>query len=559
MKILILEKNMTEIIPDIEHFDETFVYKNVYKYWHPVLNRTLTPRDFTKTSNEKAYFLCNECGHSFYDEIYRFGRSGCLFCSRRDWVNCELDNCIFCFNKSFASHPKCKYWNYEKNEINPNEIVKTSSTPCWFTCPDCKHDFKKGLNEITTGKRWCRYCTPKWIFCDNMSCDFCIEKSFISHEKSVYWNYEKNYGKDKKGNVIILSPYSFTKGSEYVAHFICNKCDHNFEVNIDHVTNEKTPQWCPYCSKNTTGWTHCDKPNCSICFGKSFASDSKAKYWHPTKNINVLPLNISVCSGKMCWFLCECGHEYLSSPNILKYKDDIGCVYCRDKFVMHCGNESCTICNKKSFIDHPKSLYFDKQMNGDIDLKMIGYSSNKKFWFKCNECRTRFESSPNKIMYGRWCPTCKHKTEKKLFLWLRENISENVECQKIFEWGVNDETGKVFKYDFFIVDLDTIVEVDGGQHFRQISNWENPCEIQNRDIKKMKLLMDHGLSIVRIYQEDVLFDKNDWKTNLTSFIFSNDKKIKCIRTSSNQINEVYEMYENVTHENMDENTNVKII
>jgi hypothetical protein len=51
-------------------FDETFVYENVQKNWHPTLNLNLSLSDFIKTSTENAYFLCKNCHHSCYDEIY---------------------------------------------------------------------------------------------------------------------------------------------------------------------------------------------------------------------------------------------------------------------------------------------------------------------------------------------------------------------------------------------------------------------------------------------------------------------------------------------------------
>lgn len=43
-----------------------------------------------------------------------------MICSSR--TLCKDDNCDICFSKSFASHEKALYWNYEKNN-NLNRIV----------------------------------------------------------------------------------------------------------------------------------------------------------------------------------------------------------------------------------------------------------------------------------------------------------------------------------------------------------------------------------------------------------------------------------------------------
>ena len=55
-----------------------------------------------------------------------------------------------------------------------------------------------------------------------------------------------------------------------------------------------------------------------------------------------------------------------------------------------------------------------------------------------------------------------------------------------------------------------IIELDGPHHFRQVSNWGNYEENQKRDIYKMKCANENGFSVIRLLQEDVLFDKYDW-------------------------------------------------
>jgi len=63
-----------------------------------------------------------------------------------------------------------------------------------------------------------------------------------------------------------------------------------------------------------------------------------------------------------------------------------------------------------------------------------------------------------------------------------------------------------------------IIELDGLQHFQQVSNWTPPDENKSNDIYKMKCANDNGYSVIRILQEDVLGDRYDWKTELTNVI-----------------------------------------
>jgi hypothetical protein len=69
--------------------------------------------------------------------------------------------------------------------------------------------------------------------------------------------------------------------------------------------------------------------------------------------------------------------------------------------------------------------------------------SHKKYIFDCNICNNEFESSLAHISNNRWCPHCKHKTELKLFEWLKKQ-NYNIRKQLSFHWSQN----KV--YDFII-------------------------------------------------------------------------------------------------------------
>ena len=52
--------------------------------------------------------------------------------------------------------------------------------------------------------------------------------------------------------------------------FDCDKCPHEFESAIKHITSGS---WCPYCSVPVKKM--CDKEDCIHCFNNSFASYDK--------------------------------------------------------------------------------------------------------------------------------------------------------------------------------------------------------------------------------------------------------------------------------------------
>ena len=76
-----------------------------------------------------------------------------------------------------------------------------------------------------------------------------------------------------------------------------------------------------------------------------------------------------------------------------------------------------------------------------------------------------------------------------------------------------------------------IIELDGLQHFEQVSNWSSPEETHLNDVYKMKCANENGYSVIRILQEDVFYDTYDWLTELRDDI----EKIK----SDQRVQNVY--------------------
>ena len=67
-----------------------------------------------------------------------------------------------------------------------------------------------------------------------------------------------------------------------------------------------------------------------------------------------------------------------------------------------------------------------------------------------------------------------------------------------------------------------IIELDGLQHFEQVSNWQSPEDIHINDVYKMKCANENGHSVIRILQTDVFYDTYDWLKELSE----NIEKIK---------------------------------
>jgi very-short-patch-repair endonuclease len=197
------------------------------------------------------------------------------------------------YNKSFASHPRSKFWS-NRNNISPEFVSLNSHKKFWFDC-ECGHSFEKRLIDIKKYNSWCPYCcNPCKKLCENSSCNTCFEKSFASNELSKFFSKDKND----------CSPRQIIKKSHKKYWFNCN-CGHSFEKIISDITQNKT--WCPYCSNPSK--LLCNNINCILCFNKSFASQERAKNWS-NKN-KLTPREIFKSTPIKFWFNCDkCNNEF---------------------------------------------------------------------------------------------------------------------------------------------------------------------------------------------------------------------------------------------------------
>lgn len=168
----------------------------------------------------------------------------------------------------------------------------------------------------------------------------------------------------------------------------------------------------------------------------------------------------------------------------------------------------------RSFASHPKANCWSKTKNGDMKPRDVFKGSDKKCWFDCDKCSHAFDSSISHIVGGRWCPKCKNKTELKLYDAVKQ-IYPTLIYQFKQEWCKNIHC---LPFDFCIPDHNIIIELDGRQHFIQVSNWTSPEETFENDLFKEKCANEQGYSVIRILQEDVFNDKYDWKTELVNNI-----------------------------------------
>lgn len=311
----------------------------------------LAPRNVFKMSNEKFWINCQKCHHESYVILSHLSRSyGCGFCGGNNL--CEDQECMFCFEKSFSSHPQSSIWS-DKNLESPRDVCKKSNKSFLFYCRECNHEFESTLSNIRSDK-YCPYCYQHKLCIDN-NCVFCFEKSFSSNSKSNYWSSKNT-----------ISPRNVTKSSAQSFWFDCMSCGHDFRTSLDSI---RGGSWCPYCK----GQNLCDDLECIFCFEKSFSSQKRSKNW--SKRNIVTPRQITKCSGQSFWFDCSgCGYEFIAAVNNVRAGK--WCPNCRssklEKLCSEFLNQNNIVFEAEFSFEGHKSRYDFRLTNSNILIEADG-------------------------------------------------------------------------------------------------------------------------------------------------------------------------------------------
>ena len=308
------------------------------------------------------------------------------------------------------------------------------------------------------------------------------------------------------------------KSSTHSYDFDCI-CGHIF---VRAISSINSGCWCPYCSNPPK--LLCDNEHCVQCFEKSFANHSMSKYW--SIDNNEIPRDVFRFSNKYYIFDCHCGHKFNMQ---LYHINDNTCPYCNHQKL--CNLVSCVECYKNSFASYNMSQFWS--IKNDINPRMAFKNSEARYIFDCPYCNNEYIPTLSTVANGSWCSCTVNKTETKLYEWLKQNYNLNIEKGKKFEWCKNIT---YLPFDFYVDEYKLIVELDGYPHFKQTLNWTPPDEYQKRDKYKMNCANANGCSVIRIYQPDVWFDKNDWESNLKNAI----KKYEVI--TNIMIGDIYKNY-----------------
>lgn len=412
-------------------------------------------------------------------------------CTPRQRKLCRNSRCDVCKPRRIPIELLRKYWIKEKNPgIDPvTDIMQRTDAKFWVICKDCGHHVYTDPRTFINSTK-CGYCTTGPL-CEDPLCNVCNERRDPCI--SQYWIYEKN------GDI---DPITISKGVSKTHYwFNCKACGH--ETHTEPRSFAASTK-CVYC----TSGRMCANLKCKVCNKRR--DPLILQLWMYEKNGDYDPYTLTKSSDLEFWFKCiRCSHEtYNSVRGAIKNK---GCRYC-DKQL--CSDYDCQICLPNRFSSHPMSKYWDYTANNGRDPRDLRPYSSIKCIFICPYCNKSYPKEPKHITYkNTWCPCRTNKTETLLKEWLKEEYPRYTITPQYRLESLDKR-----RFDFYIPELNLIIEVDGEQHFKQVSRWHSPFYNLMWDCTKMTHALGNRDSIIRILQEDIWHNRIDWKSQLSTHI-----------------------------------------
>ena len=344
-----------------------------------------------------------------------------------------------------------------------------------FKC-SCGNDFTMNLNQFTSGKRYCNYCSK-------------------SKRYDGLVNYTKLISEEcqKRGYTLLTDEIN---RSSQVFEYICNAhADKGVQrINYDRLINRGSG--CYYCGVIKRGISHrlSDDEIIRVVEDKGFEYVGK-HYEQKSQNGSSRVQVHCICKKHK-----DKGVQILTFENLKNNKS--GCIYC-------CGYGR----TKESLQEE-----FD-YIGADLDI--INFNAYSDITVKCRKCGNVWDTTGVNILSSHGCPRCcKSRYEKTVEAIL---IDSDVNYQSQYKY---EECRDILPlpFDFYLTDYNTLIEVDGQGHYMPI-NYNGASDedalksfqkIKEHDSIKTEFCKRNGINLIRI----PYFVLDDKEENIVEYIFS---------------------------------------
>ncbi|MCM3323281.1 zinc-ribbon domain-containing protein [Cytobacillus kochii] len=367
--------------------------------------------------------------------------------------------------------PLLAEWHYEKNEnLDPKALGYGSQKKVWWI-GRCNHQWMATVKNRSKGTG-CPICYEqktgrKLVQRRGLKQginDFATEHPELLKE----WDFNKNES---------LVPSECMSGSRKKVWWICSKCAQSYQSSpSDRIRGRECPN--ELCRKEKQA------ENIKKALVKRRGSllehnPELAIEWHPSKNGELTPENISPASDVKVWWLGACNHEWQATPsNRVRMKS--GCPICSNKVILIGFNDLTT--THKELCEE-----WDYEKNSDLSPTEVVAGTHKRVWWLCKKGHSFKASISNRSKKnGTGCPECDIErkssyNEKVIFYYLKMLF---IDAQENYRPHFLNRK----ELDIFIPSLSLAIEYDGEYYHKDVL----------KDITKNELCKENEIDVIRI-------------------------------------------------------------
>jgi hypothetical protein len=282
--------------------------------------------------------------------------------------------------KSFAdvSPNAALDWDSEKNGTHgPDDYFPHSHCPAHWKCPTCSYRWRVSIGSRTAGNG-CPGCAGRVATRTN-------NLALASPEMLSEWDYERND----------MSPSEVLPNSTLVTHWKCPR---------GHLTQASV------LSRVRIGCRLCNREDGSL----ATQNPEIATQWHPTKNGDITPDDVSYGSKSLSWWTCDAGHEWEATVN--GRTSGNGCPVCSGHLV---------ILETSLAHLHPElaKQWVSSEQPG-LTPETVRPGSNKSAKWKCARGHIWQATITSRASAGNGCPTCQDPLADVDYKTLPKSFSE---------------------------------------------------------------------------------------------------------------------------------------
>ena len=278
-------------------------YPDIANLWNYEKNGTITPNMILPNSNHKFNWKCHICHQAWTGSPNSMitKKYICSYCAGLKPIKGKTDFATVCPDKA-------KYWDYEKNTKNPDEILPSSNKKFHFKCPICGNKWSAAPNW----KSGCAVCSGHKVM--KGFNDFATKHTDLLKD----WDYENN----------TVKPDEITSGADIIINWKCHVCGFPWPTYLYNRTGRHN-KGCPACNHKAVYKGYNDFET---------VYPEHAKEWNYEKNKSLpqkLPNEYLPHSNVEVWWLCPKGHEFKASIAAKVGSQKSGkkgkmCPYCKD-------------------------------------------------------------------------------------------------------------------------------------------------------------------------------------------------------------------------------------